>query len=149
MRHFGAFLFRSLVSLLIFFDIENGLKIYYFIATRYFMKFTLEILFFVSLYTYDQNKDMFWALCENWCHATNTFHFAFKEACISLLDLYELSGLPFHDLFYEEVILCVAELTSSDDQRRFIPKCCEHLFGVFDSCSSKKKNLNGILLIED
>ena len=58
-------------------------------------------------------------------------HLASGEASISLLDLHRLGGLPLHSLFYDEVIPCAGELTGSGDKRRFLPKCCEHLFAAY------------------
>ena len=38
---------------------------------------------YASLYTYDQDKDVIRAFCENWCPATNTPQLVFEEAFIS------------------------------------------------------------------
>ena len=103
---------------------------------------------YASLYTYDRDKDIIRAFCENWCPATNTLHLASGEASISLLDLHRLGGLPFYGLFYDEVILCAAELTSSGDKGRFFPKCCEHLFVAYHFLG-EKKHFDSWVLMED
>ena len=94
---------------------------------------------YASLYTYDRDKDIIRAFCENWYPATNTLHLASGEALISLLDLHRLGGLRFHGLFYDEVILCEAKLIGSGDKRRFLPKCCEHLFTTYHFLREKKR----------
>ena len=103
---------------------------------------------YASLYTYDRDKDIIRAFCENWCPATNTLHLASGESSISLLDLHRLGGLPLHGLFYDEVIPCAAELTGSSDKKRFLPKCCEHLFVAYHFLR-EKKHFDGRVLMED
>ena len=76
------------------------------------------------------------------------FALASREASISLLDLHRLGGFPFHGLFYDEVIPCVAELTGSGDKIRFHPKCCEHLFAAYHFLRDGK-HFDGKVLMED
>ena len=79
-----------------------------FLCSKYLAEINILNVVYASLYTYDRDKDIIRAFCENWCPATNTLHLASREASISLLDLHRLSGLPLHGLFYDEVIPCAA-----------------------------------------
>ena len=103
---------------------------------------------YASLNTYDRDKDVIQAFCENWCPATNTLHLSSGEASIFLWDLHRLSGLPLHGMFYDKVIPSAYELTGEDDKGRFLLKCCEYLFAAYHFLSNKK-NFDGKVLMED
>ena len=59
---------------------------------------------YTSLYTYDQNFDIFQAFCELWCPQTNSLHIYIGELFVYLWDLHILRGLPIFEKFYDKSI---------------------------------------------
>ena len=116
--------------------------------SKYLAEISVLDAVYASLYTYDRDKDVIRAFCENWCPATNTLHLSSEEASIFLWDLHRLNGLPLHGMFYDEVIPSAYELTGEDDKGKFLPKCCEYLFVAYHFLSNKK-NFDGKVLAED
>ena len=115
---------------------------------KYLFEIHILDVVYASLYTYDRDKDVIRAFCENWCPTTNTLHLAYGEASISLWDLHQLGDLPLHVMFYDEVIPNATELTGEDDKGRFLPKCCEYLFVTYHFLSNKR-NFDGKVLMDD
>ncbi|KAH0669910.1 hypothetical protein KY285_024053 [Solanum tuberosum] len=87
---------------------------------------------FASMFTYDHNKNVLQAFCENWHPSTNTVATFVGELSISLWDLRTIGGLHVHGSFYDEVIPSAKELTHVDYQgKSFLPRSYSFLFSTF------------------
>ncbi|KAK4718117.1 hypothetical protein R3W88_016455 [Solanum pinnatisectum] len=84
---------------------------------------------FASMFTYNYNKNVLQAFCENCLPSTNTVSTFVGELPISLWDLRTIRGLLVHGSFYDEVIPLAKELTHADDQgKSFLQRSCSFLF---------------------
>ncbi|KAH0669394.1 hypothetical protein KY285_023553 [Solanum tuberosum] len=54
---------------------------------------------YASMFTYDHNKNILQAFCENWRPSTNTVSTFVEELSISLCDLRTIGGIPVYGSF--------------------------------------------------
>lgn len=87
---------------------------------------------YASLYSYSRDIHVMRAICECWCHATNTLHTLSGEVSISLWDLHKLGGFPISGKIYDKTIPCFHIFEYRDKQNlRTLPTFCKFLFAVF------------------
>ena len=85
---------------------------------------------YAPLFSYDMSVNVFKALCELWCHTTNTFCTKSCDMSMSLWDMRVIGGLPAYGSCYEEIIPSARELFSIGQDKKPL-ETCTFLFSAF------------------